>query len=86
MNLKPELLAVMTQLGVTEPELIVLAGRMTFAVSSLEAQLNAINAQITQLTQQRDALMVELTNGQVTMSKLVDPVAPAEPEPQAPGE
>jgi homogentisate 1,2-dioxygenase len=86
MNLKPELLAVMTQLGVTEPELAVLASRMTFAVSSLDAQLNALNAQIDQLTQQRDAVLAELQAGQVTMNKLVNPVPPSEPVPEAPAE
>jgi homogentisate 1,2-dioxygenase len=79
MNLKPELLAVMTQLGVTEPELAVLASRMTFAVSSLEAQLNALNSQINQLTQQRDAVLAELQEGQLTMNKLVNP-APINPD------
>jgi uncharacterized coiled-coil DUF342 family protein len=86
MNLKPELQYAMVALGVTATELETLARRMTFSVSSLEAQLNALNAQIDQLTLQRDAILAELQAGQVTMNKLVNPVPPSEPVPEAPAE
>jgi hypothetical protein len=79
MNLKPELLATITALGVTEAELDTLRARMLFSVTSLEAQVNALDAQIATLTGQRDAARQELEAALVTASKLVDP---AVPEPQ----
>lgn len=80
MNLKPELLATMTALGVTEAELDTLRARMLFSVTSLEAQVNALDAQIATLTAQRDAARQELEAALVTASKLVDPAPPPEPE------
>ena len=79
MNLKPELLATLTGLGVTGTELDTLKARMMFTVTSLEAQVNALDAQIATLTAQRDAVRQELDSALVTASKLVDPAAP-EPE------
>jgi hypothetical protein len=79
MNLKPELLATMTALGVTEPELDTLRARMLFSVTSLEAQVNALDAQIATLTAQRDTVRQELEAALVTAAKLVDPAVP-EPE------
>ena len=79
MNLKPELLATLTGLGVTGTELDTLKARMMFTVTSLEAQVNALDAQIATLTAQRDAARQELDSALVTASKLVDPAAP-EPE------
>jgi hypothetical protein len=76
MNLKPALLAVMTELGVTGPELETLRARLMFSVTSLEAQVNALGAQIATLTAQRDAARQELEAALVTASKLVDPAAP----------
>lgn len=79
MNLKPELLATMASLGVTEPELEILKSRMMFSVTSLEAQITALDAQISTLTVQRDAARQELEAALVTASKLVGPAVP-EPE------
>ena len=79
MNLKPELLATLTGLGVTGAELDTLKARMMFTVTSLQAQVNALDAQIATLTAQRDAVRQELAAALVTASKLVDPAAP-EPE------
>ncbi len=44
MNLKPELLATLTTLGITGTELDTLKARMMFTVTSLEAQASALNA------------------------------------------
>jgi uncharacterized small protein (DUF1192 family) len=79
MTLKPQLLTILTNLGVTEPELETLKARMMFSVTSLEAQVDALNAQIATLTAQRDAARQELEAALVTASKFVDP-APSEPE------
>ena len=79
MNLKPQLLTTLTNLGITEAELPILSDRMLSLVSSLEAQIDALNAQIATLTAQRDAVRKELVAALVTASKLVDPAAP-EPE------
>jgi len=78
MNLKPELLSVLTGLGVTGAELDTLKARMMFSVTSLEAQVSALDTQIATLTAQRDAARQELEAALVTASKLVDP-APPEP-------
>lgn len=75
MNLKPELLQAMTNLGVSGPELDTLKSRMMFSVNSLEAQVNALNAQISQLTAQRDAAQQELSDALLTASKLVEPAS-----------
>jgi hypothetical protein len=76
MNLKPQLLTTLTNLGITEAELPILSDRMLSLVSSLEAQIDALNAQISTLTGQRDAVRQELAAALVTASKLVDPAAP----------
>ena len=52
---------------------------MMFSVTSLEAQVDALNAQIATLTAQREAVRQELVAVVVTASNLVDPAAP-EPE------
>ncbi len=52
---------------------------MMFTVTSLEAQVGALNAQIATLTAQRDVARQELAVALITASKLVDPAAP-EPE------
>lgn len=75
MNLKPELLSTMNTLGVTDVELQVLQSRMLSAVTSLEAHLNALNAQISTLTAQRDSVSAELSAAQVTVAKLVAPAS-----------
>lgn len=72
MNLKPELLQVMADLGVTEPELETLRSRMMSAVTGLTAQLNALNSQIETLSAQRDALKEELSKANITVDKLID--------------
>ena len=79
MNLKPELLTTLTSLGITGTELDTLKARMMFTVTSLEAQVSALNAQIATLTAQRDVSRQEFAVALVTASKLVDPAAP-EPE------
>jgi hypothetical protein len=76
MNLKPQLLTTLTNLGITEAELPILSDRMLSLVSSLEAQVSALNAQIATLTAQRDAARQELAVALITASKLVDPAAP----------
>jgi uncharacterized protein YlxW (UPF0749 family) len=78
MRIKSELLATMTTLGVTAPELETLKARLMFSVTSLQAQVNALDAQIATLTAQRDAARQELEAALVTASKLVDPAAPEE--------
>lgn len=72
MNLKPALLSVMTDLGVTGAELETLRTRLMFSVISLEAQVTALDAQIATLTSQRDVARQELAAALVTASKLVD--------------
>lgn len=82
MNLKPELLSTMNNLGVTEAELQVLQSRMLSAVTSLEASLNALNAQINTLTMQRDTIATELADAKVTVAKLIDPTVEPLPGPE----
>lgn len=72
MELKPELLSTLIDLGVTEAELELLRGRMLSAVTSLEAHLNALTAQIATLSAQRDAVQEELQASMVTVAKLID--------------
>lgn len=71
MNLKPALLQTMSDLGITEAELETLKDRLMFSVTSLEAQTNALDAQIATLTAQRDAAQQELSAALLTVSKLV---------------
>ena len=73
MELKPELLSALAKLGITEVELETLKARMMFSVTSLEAQVNALDAQIATLTAQRDAAQQELSAALVTAAKLADP-------------
>ena len=65
-----------TTLGITGTELDTLKARMMFTVTSLEAQVSALNAQIVTLTAQRDVARQELAVALITASKLVDPAAP----------
>lgn len=74
MNLNPTLLATLTSLGLSEAEVSLLESRMMSAVTSLEAQLNALNAQISTLSVQRDAIAEELAVAQVTVAKLLSQV------------
>lgn len=71
MNLKPELLAVLSELGVTAPELEPLKERMMSAVTSLQAYMTALDAQIDTLTAQRDAAAESLVQANVTVNKLL---------------
>lgn len=71
MNLKPALLQTMSDLGITEAELETLKDRLMFSVTGLQAQLNALEAQITTLSAQRDMVNQELSAALVTVSKLV---------------
>lgn len=77
MTLKPALLAVMTDLGVTGTELETLRARLMFSVTSLEAQVTALDAQIATLTVQRNAARQDLEAALATALKLVDTVLPA---------
>lgn len=70
MNLKPELLATLTTLGITEAELETLKARMMFSVTNLEAHVNALNSQINTLTTQRAAAQQELSAALATAAKL----------------
>ena len=74
MNIRPQLLTILTNLGVTEPELETLKARMMFSVTSLEAQVDALNAQIATLAAQREAAQQELSVALLTASKLIDQV------------
>lgn len=71
MNLKPELLQTMTNLGVTPDELDLLRSRMLSAVTSLQAQIYALNAQIETLTEAKAAVIQQLAQANTTVSKLV---------------
>lgn len=72
MNLKPELLATLTNLGITEAELPVLFDRMMSLVTSLEAQINALSAQIDTLSAQKVELQAQLAASQVIAAKLLE--------------
>lgn len=81
MNLKPELLATLTTLGITEAELPVLYDRMMSLVTSLQANINALTAQIDTLSAQKAELETQLVASQAIAAKLLvvqdDP--PADP-------
>lgn len=72
MNLKPELLQALVDLGVTSDEVALLQDRMLSAVTGLQASLNALDAQIAQLQSQRATIVAELSAATVTVSKLGD--------------
>jgi hypothetical protein len=74
MNLKPELLATLTSLGITEAELPILFDRMMSLVTSREANINALSAQIDTLTAQKAELEIQLASSQIIAAKLLDPV------------
>ena len=71
MNLRPELLQTLTNLGVTAPELDLLRERMLSSVTSLQAQLTALDAQIGNLQAQRASVDAELTQANYTVGKLI---------------
>jgi hypothetical protein len=71
MNLKPELLATLTSLGITEAEIPILFDRMMSLVTSLEASINALNAQIDTLSAQKVELEAQLAAGNGIASKLL---------------
>lgn len=72
MNLKPELLAALAKLGVSPEETAMLGEKMLSAVTSREAQLNALDAQIRTLSAQRDVVAAELETANATVGKLLD--------------
>jgi hypothetical protein len=72
MNLKPELLATLTTLGITEAELPILFDRMMSLVTSLEAQINALTAQTDTLLAQKAELQTQLVASQVIAAKLLE--------------
>lgn len=76
MNLKPDLQQALTILGVSDDELVLLRERMLSTVTGLEASLGALDAQISTLTAQRDAVAAELARASITVAKLVDPAVP----------
>lgn len=71
MNLKPELLATLTNLGITEAEIPVLFDRMMSLVTSLEATIVALNTQIDSLTAQRAEAEIKLAAGRTIAAKLL---------------
>jgi len=72
MNLKPELLATLTNLGITEAELPILFDRMMSLVTSLQANINALTAQIDTLSAQKVELETQLAAGQAIAAKLLE--------------
>jgi len=72
MNLKPELLTTLTTLGITEAELPVLYDRMMSLVTSLQANINALTAQIDTLSAQKVELETQLAAGQAIAAKLLE--------------
>ena len=71
MNLKPELLTTLTSLGITEAELPVLYDRMMSLVTNLQANINALSAQIDTLSTQRAELEIQLAASQDIAAKLL---------------
>jgi hypothetical protein len=80
MNLKPELLTTLTNLGITEAEIPVLFDRMMSLVTSLQASINALSAQIDTLSAQKVELEAQLAAGQGIAAKLLDPTPEPTPE------
>jgi hypothetical protein len=72
MNLKPELLATLTNLGITEAELPVLYDRMMSLITDLQAQVTALSSQIESLETQKAEAEQKLIDGQVIAYKLLD--------------
>jgi uncharacterized protein involved in exopolysaccharide biosynthesis len=72
MNLKPELLATLTALGITEAELPVLYDRMMSLITDLQAQVTALSSQIESLETQKAEIEQKLIDGQVIAYKLLD--------------
>jgi hypothetical protein len=72
MNLKPELLITLTNLGITEAELPVLYDRMMSLVTNLQANINALTAQIDTLSAQKVELETQLAAGQAIAAKLLE--------------
>ncbi len=72
MNLKPELLATLTALGITEAELPVLYDRMMSLITDLQAQVTALSSQIESLETQKAEVEQKLIDGQVIAYKLLD--------------
>lgn len=70
MNLKPELLDVLTALGVTPEEVDLLRERMLSAVTSWQAKVTALDAQIATLEAQRVEALAALDQGLTTVNKL----------------
>lgn len=71
MNLNPDLLKVLIDLGVNEAELVILRGRMLSAVTGLQAELTALDTQIAALSYQRNRVAEELEQANVTVGKLI---------------
>jgi len=71
MNLNPNLLQVLTDLGVDRAELEMLKGRMLSSVSSLQARLTSLDVQLAVLSEQRSQVAKELMEANVTVGKLI---------------
>lgn len=71
MELKPELLQTMLNLGVDPSEIGMLMEKMLSAVTSRQAELTAIDAQISTLNSRRDTLIAELAEADITVAKLI---------------
>jgi hypothetical protein len=72
MNLKPELLTTLINLGITEAELPVLYDRMMSLITDLQAQVTALSSQIESLETQKAEAEQKLIDGQVIAYKLLD--------------
>jgi hypothetical protein len=72
MNLKPELLTTLINLGITEAELPVLYDRMMSLITDLQAQVTALSSQIESLETQKAEVEQKLIDGQVIAYKLLD--------------
>lgn len=72
MAIKTQLSQTLAELGITEEEAVLLSSRMLSAVTSLQAQLGALDSQIAQLQSQREAVAGELAQANITVSKLID--------------
>lgn len=71
MNLHLDILAALTAHGITPEELADLQARMLGTVTGLQAEIAALDMQISTLTAQRDELNTRLASGIATVNKLI---------------
>ena len=70
LDLHPDVLATLTARGLSPDEIELLKGRMLSAVTSLQAEITALDTQIATLEAQRLAVSNELAQANVTVGKL----------------